>query len=69
MERTFPPYILALIFCSIILFLVTVSVFSTHFASTDFLLSMIISHLIITKNPQIIDFFRKIYVKDEKKKS
>ena len=55
------PYLFALLFISILLFLVVSGSFGTVNPSTDFLLSMIVSHLIIDKNLWIVKRFKGIY--------
>ena len=54
-------YLFALIFISILLFLVVSGSFGTANPTTDFLLSMIVSHLILDKNLWIVKKFKGIY--------
>lgn len=64
MEKSL-PYFLGLICLSFIIFLIISSSFGSTFPTTDILLSLILSHLIIDKNPTIISYFKKKHVKKE----
>ncbi|WP_349409913.1 short-chain dehydrogenase [Pseudalkalibacillus sp. SCS-8] len=52
------PYFAALIVLSFLLFFIVAGFFKTDNATDSFLLAMIVSHLIIGKNPWLIELFR-----------
>ncbi|MGM0879214.1 MAG: short-chain dehydrogenase [Bacillota bacterium] len=54
-------YLFALIFLSILIFITVGSSLGSINPTTDFLLSMIVSHLILDKNLWITKIFKDIY--------